>query len=323
MKTRKSPRTGELVIRCLKHGIPSKRVLSCSYFTMEDAYRDIEKYKRYFMKFLSQKNALKGFETRVYTDDSGKDFILKVTRHEPTVSVYHYNYAPLREKVGHIGTLGTLIRFLPFFEPGLDIVWVSDIDIPNYYLNPALLKTSADFIYRTYPAYKTSLYGKPYTIVANAMISFKQFPKELFHTYLHNLIHPTDSLATYIDKQNKDNELAKKPYSRIPYGIDEYFMNQILYDYIVKNIFQCYIIKDYWYVFIYLRYNKLITDEEDALVYSYSIFPNPQTFEKLKKLYLEKISLVESKYPGCTTTLTDSFVKTFSKKGEELNHFSV
>ena len=155
------------------------------------------------------------------------------------------------------------------------------------------------------------------------MISFKQFPKELFHTYLHNLIHPTDSLATYIDKQNKDNELAKKPYSRIPYGIDEYFMNQILYDYIVKNIFQCYIIKDYWYVFIYLRYNKLITDEEDALVYSYSIFPNPQTFEKLKKLYLEKISLVESKYPGCTTTLTDSFVKTFSKKGEELNHFSV
>ena len=48
MKTRKSPRTGELVIRCLKHGIPSKRVLSCSYFTMEDAYRDIEKYKRYF-----------------------------------------------------------------------------------------------------------------------------------------------------------------------------------------------------------------------------------------------------------------------------------
>lgn len=68
MKTRKSPRTGELVIRCLKRGIPSKRVLSCSYFTMEDAYRDVEKYKKNFIKFLYQKNTLKGFETRVYTN---------------------------------------------------------------------------------------------------------------------------------------------------------------------------------------------------------------------------------------------------------------
>jgi len=76
MKTRKSPRTGDLVIRCLKHGIRSKQVLSCCYFTMTDAYRYVEKYKRYFMKFLYQKRVLKGFETRVYTDDSGKDFIL-------------------------------------------------------------------------------------------------------------------------------------------------------------------------------------------------------------------------------------------------------
>jgi hypothetical protein len=153
------------------------------------------------------------------------------------------------------------------------------------------------------------------------MISFKQFPKELFNTYLQNLTHPTDSLAGYIEKQNKDNELAKKPYSKIPYGIDEYFMNNIVYDYIIKSLFQCYIVKDYWYIFHYLRINKLVTEEEDALAYSYSIFPNPQTFEKLKKIYMEKVSLIESKYPGCTTTLTDSFVKTFYKKGDELNIF--
>jgi hypothetical protein len=286
---------------------------------MEDAYRDVEKYKRYFIKFLNQKNILKGFETRVYTDDSGKDFILNVTRHEPTVSVYHYNYPPLREKIGHIGTLGTMMRFLPLFEPGLETVWVSDIDIPNYYLNPALLKISADFIYRTFPSYKTALYGRAYSILAGTIISFRTFPKEMFYAYLQELTHPTGPLSIYIEKQNKDNELAKKPYSKIPYGIDEYFMNKIMYDYNISNQFQCYIIKDYYYVFTYLRWNKLITDEEDALAYSYSIFPNPQSFEKLKNIYIEKVSLIESKYPGCTTTITDSFVKTFYKKGDELN----
>jgi len=214
------------------------------------------------------------------------------------------------------------MRFLPLFDPGLETVWISDIDIPNYYLNPALLKTSADFIYRTFPAYKTSLYGRAYGILAGTVISFRTFPKEMFYTYLQELTHPTGPLSTYIEKQNKDNEITKKPYSKVPYGIDEYFMNTILYDYNVSNLLNCYIVKDYYQVFQYLRWNKLITDEEDALMYSYYTFPNPQTFEKLKKIYLEKVPLIESKYPGSTTTLTDSFVKTFYKKGEELNHLT-
>jgi hypothetical protein len=104
---------------------------------MADAYRKVEKYQHYLQKFLQQKQVLKGFETRIYTDDSGKEFALKVTKNDPTVSVYHFNYSPLREKIGHIGTFGTLIRFLPLFESGLETVWVSDIDIPDSYLDPS------------------------------------------------------------------------------------------------------------------------------------------------------------------------------------------
>jgi len=287
---------------------------------MTDAYRYVEKYKRYFMKFLYQKRVLKGFETRVYTDDSGKDFILDVTRRDPTVSVYHFNYAPLREKVGHIGTFGTLIRFLPLFEPGLETVWISDIDIHDYYLNPSYLSHRDDFTFHSHPAYKIGLYHRPYSIVANIMISHKTFPKELFYRYLQDLVSPEGTLKQYIEDQNKHNQegARPKPYSRIPYGIDEYFMNTIMYDYIVKSMLKTCIIFDYNQVFVYLSHLKLITSEEDAKWWSYSLRPNPSSFQELKKIYMEKAPLIEDTYPGVVTSLTDSFVKMHRKTGTEL-----
>jgi hypothetical protein len=319
MKTRKSPRN-RLEITILKRGIRSKKVISCCFFTMADAYRDFEKYKRYFMKFLYQKRVLKGFETRVYTDDSGKDFILKVTKHDPMVTVYRYNYAPLREKIGHVGTLGTMMRFLPLFEPGLEVVWISDIDIPDSYLNPSYLTRSDDFIFRSFPAYKIGLYNRPYTIIANTIISYITFSNELFYTYLHNLTYPEGKLKQYIEDQNKDNQdrTRAKPYSKIPYGIDEYFMNTIMYDHIVQSLFKTCVILDYKQVFVYLRQLKLITDDEDAIYYTYSLQPNSNLFEKLKKIYTEKAPLIEDKYPGIISSFTDSFIKIYRKKGTEL-----
>jgi hypothetical protein len=131
MKTRKSKRIQEIEITILKQGRPSKKVLSVSFYTMKDAYRRKEKYETNLKLFLKYKKTLKGFETRIYTDDSGKDFALEAAKNDPTVSVYHFNYPPLREEEGHVGVFGSLVRFLPFFEPGLEIVWESDIDIYN------------------------------------------------------------------------------------------------------------------------------------------------------------------------------------------------
>ena len=131
-------------ITILKQGISSKKVLSVSFYTMKDAYRIKERYETNLQQFLYHKKSLKGFETRIYTDDSGKVFALKVAKNDPTVSVYHYNYLPLREEDsnGHVGVFGSLVRFLPFFEPGLEIVWESDIDIyndPLTFLNPVYI----------------------------------------------------------------------------------------------------------------------------------------------------------------------------------------
>ena len=154
MKTRKSHRQ-QLEITILKQGTPSKKVLSCSFFTSKDAYRYVGGYQKNLERFLYQKNRLKGFETRIYTDDSGQEFVLKAAEKDPTVSVYHYNFPPLQETGGrHCGTFGTLMRFLPLFEPGLETVWVSDIDVNNDYLDPSLpanaKASGATFCYRTF-----------------------------------------------------------------------------------------------------------------------------------------------------------------------------
>jgi len=239
MKTRKSPRN-LLEITILKQADkPSKKVLSVSFFTMADAYKKVEKYQYHLQKFLQQKKVLKGFETRIYTDDSGKEFALKAAKNDPTVSVYHFNYSPLREKIGHIGIFGMFPRFLPLFEPGLDIVWVSDIDIPDLYLNPSLLTSMkvqhATFSYMNYACYDTRIYGRSYTIVANSMISFKQFPKQLFTKFINQLSHPTKSLQEIIDVLNERLKKKGNPSSKIPYGIDEAFINTTFYNYLIKE----------------------------------------------------------------------------------------
>jgi hypothetical protein len=300
---------------------------------MKDAYRPKEVYERNLQQFLNLKKALKGFETRIYTDDSGKDFALKAAKNDPTVSVYHFNYPPLRENAeigrGHIGTFGTFVRFLPLFDSSLEIVWISDIDILTSYLDPALLtkmkSAKTDFGFRTFLCYDEKIYGQPYTIVANLMVSFITFPMQLFTRFLHQLSTPTKSLQLTLDKLNKQMELKRKPTSRIPYGIDEVFLNHTFYTYLINNSIQCYILKDYVYATEYLRWNKVLTKEEDQIVYTYSKNPSHQSFHKLKELLKHKLPLLTKKHP-CLQEILDkihtfktSFVTPFVKKGIELS----
>lgn len=326
--TRKTKRSN-LEITILKQGTPSKKVLSVSFFTMKDAYRPKEYYEKNLQQFISYKKALKGFETRIYTDDSGKDYALKAAKNDPTISIYHFNYPPLREEVGHIGTFGTFVRFLPLFESGLEVVWISDIDIFNSYLDSSLLtkmkSVKADFCYRTFLCYNKKIYGQPYTIVANLIISFITFPMQLFTRFLHQLTAPTKSLQLTLDLLNKQMEIKRKPTSRVPYGFDELFLNHTFYNYLINNSIKCYILKDYIYATEYLRWNKLLSKEEDKIVFMYYKSPSQQSIHKLKELLKLKIPLLVEKYP-CLQEILDkmhtfktSFLVPLVKKGEELS----
>lgn len=328
-KKNKREISNQLEITILKQGTKSDKVLSCSYFTMKDAYRKIEKYQNNLRRFLESKKQLKGFETRIYTDDSGKDFALEVAKSDPSISVYHFNFPPLREEIGHIGTFGTYVRFLPLFEKGLKTVWISDIDIPNHYLDPSIItdaqKENADFCYRSYICYDRKIYGRLYTILAGTMLSFITFPEDIFYDFLNKLVSSSEELLLNINKLNKINESKGKPYSKIPYGFDEIFTNQNIYNYLIKKSYRCYILKDYMFAGTYLKNNKLINKVEDETIYRYYKYPSKDLFYRLKKIFKEKLPLISKEYECLHKMLTEidsfknSFIIPLIRKGEELD----
>jgi hypothetical protein len=334
MKTRKTPRD-KLQITVLKQGTPSKKVLSCSFFTSKDAYRDKEKYERYLVKFLHQKKQLKGFETRIYTDDSGKEFALSIAKQDPTVSVYYFNYPPLRDGMWHLGIFGAYVRFLPLFEPGLTTVWVSDIDIPSHYISPSIIsdakRNRASFCYRTFSCYEQiKLYGRSYSILAGTMLSFHTFPISMFYKFLRELVSPPPDLKLFFEKLNTENKLygrKPKPYSKIPYGFDEVFTNKNMYNYLIDRKIRCYIIKDFEYVTNILRWNKFVIegDENDKVFYSYYKEQSLPTFKKAKEVLSKTLPLIADKFPCVKDilkkmdTFKTSFIKTYVKTGKELD----
>jgi hypothetical protein len=324
MKTRKASRN-YLELTVLKQGTPSKHVLSASFFTMKDAYRKVEQYERNLVKFLKIKNSLKGFETRIYTDDSGKESVLNATKDDPNVTVIHFHDRRFYDGVGHIGTFGTLMRFLPLFEPGLETVWVSDIDIPDSYLNPSLITSmkarKVEFSYMNFVCYDKKVYGRAYTILAGTMISFYTFPKQLFTRFLSLLQDPTNALQHMLDQLNA--AARGKPSSKIPYGTDEVFTNTFLYNYLIKQSIPCLIRKDYEYARTSLH--GIRTKQDDELFEAYYRHPTQHNFEQVKRIFKEKLPLIKNP-PICIQdmlrrmdTFKTSFVKMFVKTGKELD----
>lgn len=332
MKTRRSSRN-QLEITIVKQGTPSKKVLSCSFFTSNDGYRKRFRYVKSLNDFLKQKKQLKGFETRIYTDDSEKDYLMDLVKNDKTVSIYHFNFPPLRDERGHVGIFGAFVRFLPLFEQGLTTVWISDIDIANDYLNPSILAKAraakADFCFRTYVCYEQiKLYARPYSILAGTMLSFHTFPKAMFNKFLQELVHPSEELKTFFDKLNKENkDYRLRSETNIPYGFDEVFTNKYMYNYLIRNNLRCYIIKEYEYASNLLRWNNIIKheDEYDKIFHHYYYYRTPINFKKAKEVFREKLPLIADKYPCIQDMLNKidlfkhDFIRTIIKTGKELD----
>jgi hypothetical protein len=277
----------QIELRVLKQGLETSNVISASFFTMTDAYRKFEQYTANLKNFCKL-SAIPGFCTRIYTDDSGRDVALQVAEKYHHVSVIHFNCPEFREEVGHIGTFGTLVRFLPLFEK-LDTVWVSDIDIPKEYLDPGHLvnmeKTKSDFSFRTFLCYEKKVYGRKYTILAGTMISKITFPKQILTKFLNKI----GDLGSTIEKLNQDNSKRNKPPSQIPFGIDELFINTSLYDYLIRHDVQCLVLKDYSSAGRYLRYTGLITTDEINLFGKYFTNPSSDLVPRLKRILSKNI----------------------------------
>jgi hypothetical protein len=174
----------------LKQGTKYPNIIACSFFTMEDAYRSFEKYQRHLQRFLGQVKQLQNFEVRVYTDDTGKDFALKVSK-DSSVSVIHFDCPDFREGRGHVGTFGTLVRFLPLFEKH-EIVWIADIDIPDFFVGQKnldeMFENKCEFKISSRICYERKVYGRKHTMEAGRLISTVHLPKRLLTSFITRLI---------------------------------------------------------------------------------------------------------------------------------------
>lgn len=172
----------QIEISILKQGIPSRKVLTCCFFTVGEAYRDFKQYIGNLRRFAIDSEQLTDFEVRIYTDDTGKDYALEIAAPYPRISVLHYNCPAFRDGKGHSGMFGTLVRFLPMFED-LDIAWCSDIDIPRHYLDPTVLRQMSnqktDIYINTFICYERKAWARRNTIVVNKFITKIQFPRAL------------------------------------------------------------------------------------------------------------------------------------------------
>lgn len=279
----------QIQTKVLKQGTVHPKIISCSFFTMKDAYRSYEKYERHLQKFLHQiKLYLRNFEVRIYTDDTGKDFALNVAK-DPNVSVIHFDCPQFREGDGHIGTFGTLVRFLPLFEEH-DLVWSSDIDIPDNYFSTEF--STGDFKINTHLCYERKVYGRKYTILAGRFMSRLQLPRALLTRFLNKV-----SDGDYVEQRDALNAANKyKPPSPFPYGMDELFLNWPVYDWIKKRDYIVSINVDYADP-VLIAIIKTQSKADDEIYLKYYKTRDKKYIPKLKEIFRKYIHLGLEKYP--------------------------
>jgi hypothetical protein len=316
----------QIELRVLKQGLETPNVISASFFTMTDAYRKFEQYIANLKNFCKL-SAIPGFCTRIYTDDSGQEVALQVAGAYSHVSVIHFNCPEFRENVGHVGTFGTIVRFLPLFEKGLDLVWVSDIDIPAEYLNSKRVQNmdnvGAQVSFITFLCYQNKPYGRKYTILAGTILSRITFPKQMLTRFLNKVLK--EGFNDTIDKLNEVNKIKNKVSSKFPYGTDEIFTNTSFYDYIVRHDIKCLVPKDYSRAGVYLGFNGLLSEKEKDLFVRYYRTLNPDYVPKLKQIIKTKLPELVPQYP-CLQEVLDvlpqlrtSLFKSYVVTGKELD----
>jgi len=245
----------------------AKKIISCSIFTMKSSYRGFDKYIDGLDSMISYfKQKLPDFKIRLYFDSKLHDtFIIDKYMNEEYLQLAEYKCNKFIKNDYHIGTFGTLVRFIPLYKASdeqLDIVIVSDVDIKkslNFYYNYFKLFINSDndmtFInmvnYKYY--YPPLFVNKNIDNVALATVGIRNPSYDISQltSFMDEVIEEkkyknvTDKLYN-IKKGHirfKNNIDIARPFI---YGIDEYFINRIFLDnYFINNKkIACLILRD-------------------------------------------------------------------------------
>lgn len=255
-----------------------KDIISLSLFKMDYSYRDINIYVDYLkITYDKLKENFPNFTIRIFIDY--KIYEDKIIMNKlllfKDIEYVLFKCSKFIINDYHIGLFSTLIRFFPMFDfknNDAKIVLISDIDgsitlnmknILNYMINNDTLKdmyffkegpliNNREYFYNLYIKNKESYIG-----YSNAQLigSYKRMNKEVILNYLNKLLLNNDNL-TYSYFKNNYNINHKK----FIYGVDEYFCNKTLIDYLNDNKIQ-YCVNLYLYIYSPLK--KYVTSIYD------------------------------------------------------------
>lgn len=212
-------------------------LLSCSLFKMAHSYRHFGKYENYLSEIIKHLPAFA--RLCIYVDMTTAYLATEhIIASNPNIRIVHYDCPRFHIKSGtfHDGTFGTLMRFLPCFEPfppGIKYIWVTDIDLSYKGFTHEVIKrleaAKADVLYMTSICYAVPWSKNKYSIMGGRFITQHSFPRSIIETFVADL--DAGKFATEIKQLHDYIRLyrAKKSgseaISRFPYGTDEFFTN--------------------------------------------------------------------------------------------------
>lgn len=219
-----------------------KILLTTSFFYLENSYKSSYKYHNGLKKIIEFIETNEEYYLRIYYDETiflnykYRDLYHKIKTNKK-IELFQYTCLNfIKKNPFHIGTFGTLIRFLPLFEKSdYYIIYIIDIDDGDYeYIKlyvDKLSNSDKKFIFNSWKNY-----GERYlnqfdnkfsnTTIANIFVKNYRFNLKIF-TNFFELLTKSNEIFNKIENINNQFESFKNVNYQIKktYGIDEYFLN--------------------------------------------------------------------------------------------------
>jgi hypothetical protein len=236
-------------------------IISCSLFKMPSGgYKNFDKYLNGLAKLNEHvKKYMNNYKIRLFIDNSiykdKKIFSLIKTYNYVQIILYSCPNFVINNDY-HIGLFGTIVRFFPMFDfdnNDANIILFSDTDSISFiqiYNTITILqdnnKIDGLFFVKNGSVAKTTAYNcdilyknifKIYSM-STSCASLKKINKIVLLNYFDDVSTNTVTKFSYLYKITPDaktNTKFKSEYKNFIYGVDEYFLNNTLNNYLIDN----------------------------------------------------------------------------------------
>jgi len=208
-----------------------KHLISLSIYKMLDTYRPFDIYLDGFKKILPYLSTNQDiFDIRVYFENSCQKEVEPFITEYPKIEFYKFNYPKLRISNYHHGVFGKLIGYYPLFYDyyNYEYIYITDVLFAPKWYNLESIKFIIDNKIDTY--FYSLPKGEEKNKISLPLVTKIKLDKSFIDNYLHDIVN--EKYNQHINDMITDpNFVVSYNYDvKFPYGMDNYFINEIVYD---------------------------------------------------------------------------------------------